>query len=475
MKQDFIAYDNLRVSPYKFKRIYKVRIANNVNEHAKLTLTGIVDDSIGTGFTEETDEERVIKVYYEKDKQNFVLFNGIVTSIKTDIDNYVYSVSIEAESLTYLMDIHKQYRDFQNTKMTTHELIKEVMKSYPKAVYDINIPNEPIGQYILQYEETDYEFLKRIVSKYHMGIISAMELDDIHIHFGTPEIPVEPSLKINNYAISKAVEEFNDIKENDSKNILETDFITYKIRTDEIFNVGENFNIKGQKFYVKKVSFNMKEAVLSNIYELRPKGGLIQKRLFNKKLIGISLVGYIVDVQRDRVKVKFQDIDSVSEAEYWFPYSTVAASPDGGGWYCMPEVGERVRMNCPTKDESEVYVVNDIDSNKGNGGENDRMSNPDNKSLQASGQEVKFTPDGVNIVSSGGQSEVNLNKDGTLEITGHKDVNIACAQMLSLRADNEMTISAQEGIDFKCESGSSLVISSGDEISIKGTRVANNG
>lgn len=473
MKEDFIAYDNLRVYPYNITHITEVKIENDVNEHAKLTLSGIVDDSTALSCVEETDEETIITVYYEKDDDTFVLFNGLVTNIKTNVDNYVYNISVEAESLTYLMDINKVKRDFQNTSMTTHELIDEVMKSYKGAVYDINIPNEPIGQYILQYNETDYEFLKRIVSKYHMGVISAMELENIHVYFGTPEISVNPSLEINNYTISKAVEEFNDIKANDYEEAAETDFITYKIRTDEIFNVGESFQINGQKFYVKKVSFDMKESSFNNIYELRPKGGLIQKHLYDMNLIGISVSGSIAEVQRDRVKVNLDDIDSISGASYWFPYSTVAASPDGGGWYCMPEIGERIRMNCPTKDESEAYVVNAIEGSDGSGDE--RMSNPDNKSLQASGQEVNFTPSGVNLSCCGGQASMNLNKDGTIDISGQSSITISCGSNLSLRSEAEINISAQSGIKINCDSGSSVELTEGDEVMIKGTKCRNNG
>jgi phage baseplate assembly protein gpV len=117
-------------------------------------------------------------------------------------------------------------------------------------------------------------------------------------------------------------------------------------------------------------------------------------------VVGISINGSILEVQRDKVKVQLEISSNTDiSTSYWFQYATVAASPDGGGWYCMPEVGEKIRLNCPTKDESKAFVVNAIGTNKGKSGaeaENDRMSNPDNKSLQtSSGQEVKFTPNSV--------------------------------------------------------------------------------
>lgn len=480
MKEDFISYDNLRISTYDCKYIQDMKIENDINNHAILNITGILDDEMKDSYVQDTDEETPIEVFYEKEGAHFSLFNGIVTKIKVNVVNYVYTISIEAKSLDYKMDIQKIKRDFQNVNMTTHELINEVMKAYPSAKYDMNIVDEPIGEFILQYDETDYEFLKRIVSRYHESLISAIEFQDIHLFLGTPEIQIEPKTEIINYTISKAIDEYNDVKSNDVENVLETDFVTYKIRTQEILNLGENFNFIGNQFYVKKVVYTMDEGKLENIYELRARGGLRSKRLYNMNVIGISINGSILEVTRDRVKVNLEISNNLNKSEaYWFPYATVAASPDGGGWYCMPEVGEKIRLDCPTKDESKAFAVNAIDSHEAKSGaeaENDRMSNPDNKSLKTdAGKEVKFTPNGILIECDGGQASMNLNKDGTIDVVGQKNINIACAQKLSLRAENEMTISATQSVDILCEAGSSVILTDGDEILVSGTRVQNNG
>lgn len=480
MAEEFISYENLRIYPYEFQHIKDLKIENEINNHGILKVTGIIDDSLKDDYVLSTDEDTPIKVYYQKGDESISLFNGIVTKIRVNVIQEVYVMSIEAKSFTYMLDMYKEKRDFQNINMTTHELISEVMSSYKGAVYDTNIPNEPIGKFVLQYNETDYEFLKRIVSIYHQSIISDIKNDGIHLYLGIPDISIEPKKKIFNYTISKNIKEYNDVKNNDMPEILETDFIMYTIKTLEVFNTGEYFDFKGHDLYIKKSIYEIDEGNLKNIYELSPKGGIRSRRLYNMNVIGISINGSILKVQRDRVKVKLEISEEIdASTAYWFPYATVASSPDGGGWYCMPEVGERIRLNCPTKDESKAFIVNSIGTNKGKTGaeaENDRMSNPDIKSLKAdSGQEVKFTPNGVNITSSGGKASVNLNNDGTVEITGQQNVNISCAQSLSLRAEEEMTICAKKSVDIQCESGSSLVMSEGDEILATGTRVANNG
>ena len=44
----------------------------------------------------------------------------------------------------------------------------------------------------------------------------------------------------------------------------------------------------------------------------------------------------------------------------WFPYSTVYSSPDGTGWYCMPEVGDAIRLYFPDNEEKNAYAISSV-------------------------------------------------------------------------------------------------------------------
>ncbi|MEW8956319.1 phage baseplate assembly protein V, partial [Clostridium sp.] len=375
-----------------------------------------------------------------------------------------------------IMDIYERRRAFQNPNMTSHQLINKVMGEYKNIKYKINVPNEPIGEFILQYNETDWEFLKRFLSRYNEGIMVSMQSGKPKVFFGPPEIEVKSKNHIKNYTVYKDLNRYNDMKNNYKKAIKDTDFITYRVKMNEIFNVGENLSHIGRKFYIKSLIYELKDSRLEAIYDLSPRGGLTEKRLYNSKVIGISINGSILGVNRDKVKVKLE-IDNSSDNSYWFPYSTVAASPDGGGWYCMPEIGEKVRIYCPTKEEKKAIAISAIGShNPKSKGKNDRMSNPSIKSLKTdSGQEVKFTPTGVLIECNGGNAKIELNKNGSVNVIGQKNINIACAEELSLRAENELSILGQKSIDILCESGSSLIMDESEEITFTGTRVHNNG
>ena len=57
------------------------------------------------------------------------------------------------------------------------------------------------------------------------------------------------------------------------------------------------------------------------------------------------------------------DSNTRTAGQYWFPYSTVAGSSDGSGWYCMPEAGERIRIYFPEGDEGKAYAISALSGN----------------------------------------------------------------------------------------------------------------
>lgn len=52
--------------------------------------------------------------------------------------------------------------------------------------------------------------------------------------------------------------------------------------------------------------------------------------------------------------------DAKRGAGKWFPFSTVYSSPDGSGWYCMPEPGDEIRLYFPTEQEKHGYVISAV-------------------------------------------------------------------------------------------------------------------
>ena len=64
-------------------------------------------------------------------------------------------------------------------------------------------------------------------------------------------------------------------------------------------------------------------------------------------------------VRADVVRVSLRT-DARKETGKWFSFSTVYSSPDGSGWYCMPEPGDEIRLYFPTEQEKHGYVISAV-------------------------------------------------------------------------------------------------------------------
>ncbi|BCZ45182.1 hypothetical protein psyc5s11_12490 [Clostridium gelidum] len=471
-----INYEKIRVNGYNLESIKSLKIETNINEHAVLKLTGILKNESKDKDVNLTTDNKTIEVYYVENEST-TLFNGVVTKIEINVELDIYTLNIEAKSMSYLMDIKLKSKSFQNTSMTTHNLVSSIMQNYSGSNYILNIPDEEVKELLIQYEETDWEFLKRIASKYNQGLFPTMDGKAIQFIMEVPEQPKELKSENINYKIYKNLDNYNYMLQNYLQDASEVDYMTYEIENYEILKLGENIQFQGQAFYVYEGIYEIKNGILTNTYKLRVKNGLRQKRIFNTKVIGSSIDGKIIQVQSDLVRIHLEIDETQDEGTaYWFKFSTMSASTDGSGWYCMPEIGDSVRAYFPTKDEDESFAVSAVSGYEQGAGEaEDRMGNPDDKYLRtANDKQVKLTPNGIFISCDSGQAEMSLTSDGTLSITSQNNININATENIKIEAQKSFLVSAKQGVNFACDKGGGLVFDNSGQIQEKGTQVNNN-
>lgn len=476
-KVEAISYKDIRVKGYNLQSITELKIENMVNEHGTLELTGILRSGEEDKDIHLTGENKKIEVfYYEKDKP-ITLFYGIVTHIEVEMEDKVYTLKINAKSMSYLMDIKKKSKSFQNLSTTSHEVIKTIMGGYTNSNYILNIPNTPIKELLIQYEETDWEFIKRIGSKYNQGIFQSNHSKGIQYVIGVPNEGKKINTDVIQYEVFKDLESYYYMKKNYLQDAKEEQFITYKIYSYQVLKIGDTVSFLGQNFHVYNIIYEIKDSILQNTYNLRVKNGLKQKTIFNTNIIGSSINGKIIGVSEDKVKVHLEIDSSQNQGgAYFFKYSTMSASTDGSGWYCMPEIGDSVRVYFPTKNEGDSFAVSAVSSyEKASGGGEDRMSSPDNKYLRtAHDKQVKLTPGGIFISCDSGQADMSLTNDGTLSIISQNNVDVNAGENIKIEAQKNFFISAKKGVNLKCDKNGGLDFDEEGQIREMGTKVNNN-
>ena len=184
------------------------------------------------------------------------------------------------------------------------------------------------------------------------------------------------------------------------------------------------------------------------------------------------------------------DTGNGGDSNYWFPFSTVASSSDGSGWYCMPEKGESVRVYFPTRNEKEGYVITSIkahepQSSSSSGGSSgssgeastgsvDPMGDPSVRNIQTEqNNQVQFKEDGVYIMAGAGNGSIILKNDGNVVLDALQDIKISAGEMLTIIAKNELNLKSQTKIQVISDSGADMEVKQG-EIQLHGMMIVEN-
>lgn len=459
-------YADIVVSNYDFNKIIDMQITRKLNEHAKLYLKGMVNYGIGDKYVEETNENSFIKISLkEEDGSSNSIFQGVITNISISVDNDVRMLEIEALSKTFLMDLKKKKRSFQNENQSYISIINSINSNNNASVNDNATNGAVIDKFLVQYEETDWEFIKRLASHFNAALIPECQLDNIKYSIGKSGYAASHSLDEFNYSINKELGEFRAKSGSGINGIDEMDLITYEIVTNKVLNLTDSVTFKGKNLYVYEAEIEMHNSVVSNKYKLRDGNGLKVNKIYNNKVVGASLKGTILDTKNDIVKVNLEIDGGENSGSRWFPYSTVFSSEDGSGWYCMPENGDAVRLYFPDNVEKNAYVISSVNLKSSN---SQKRSDPSVKSLSTKyGKQLVMEPGAVSLIGGGGNL-VKMTDDGGIQIVSGNKIVLDAQDDIEIKGKAKVSINGDSGVDL---TQNSVKLSINDDVTMSGGKV----
>ncbi|WP_252248255.1 phage late control D family protein [Clostridium sp. ZBS20] len=299
-------------SPYKLLHVEDIEIKYVPNEHGKLYLKCLLDDSINFKYSIEASTKDEITVYEEKEDENnnlevdinnvdisksVVIFNGIVENIKTTNKDGLYYIEIEGISKSSELDIQEKSRSFQNVNMTYDELIGTILKDYSGYGFTQCIgEGQAIEKPIFQYKETDWNFLKRISSELKSEIYcDIIDLNNT-LYFGTNSGKNYELQDDISYKACKDLKTFYKAGGYDL-GFHDTDYFYYEIKSREKCSIGDNIYFKQKDVYVSDYEAYKYQDEIIYKYKLRRKNGVWQTKIYNSLLCGASLEGKVLAVE----------------------------------------------------------------------------------------------------------------------------------------------------------------------------------
>ena len=358
-----ILLSDLRLDPYEIKRILEVRITQEVNEHATLYCRGLLAEDIGLSYIEQNAKGKNISLIVLGHSRNeAVLYSGIIKEIEVKVIEGVYHLEVHAISYSSLLDVKQRSRSFQDKKMTYTQLLEKITAAYSgAAVIDMVSGGKPINQFLVQHLETDWGLIKRIAATdFNTGLVCDPRFDTPKYYFGIPRVQLI-ELDCFNYSVKKDFQKFKTLSENGVKQLTEHDFICYEVETASLLNIGDRVKFQGKQLQVAALKRMSRQELFLNQYVLMPTRGFSQPECLHQQIVGCSFGARVIAVNNDTIKVHL-DIDEaqdVATASY-LKYSTIYSSPDGSGWYCMPEIGDRVRVHFPDGNDDHAYAISSV-------------------------------------------------------------------------------------------------------------------
>ena len=386
----------------------------NINEHQKLEIQLEMDDEQRKNLERIIEKEDVgIEIELantDKDVKRKV-FSGIVDYFEIlDYGSYGCRILMKAFSKSVFFDRknEKKYRVFQDRNLMFSDIIDEINKDYADKKLEIkysDIAKKQIGSLIVQFDETDWEFLVRLASQLKTGMFV---IEQGIILFGMVEMG----------EIKKENKYFSDYSlVRDYKNLY------YKVQSNKVINLGDTVSISenageiegnnekasGNKgnFSVLKTRIFLKGFILKSEFLATDMDSYHIFKKYNEKIKGCRIEANVERVFEDggiaKMEVRFAEglkkivqersNDESNDKAYddygikRFPLSyQTFYSQTNTGFFCTPEVNDTVEVYFPNEDESFAKVSWAV-NNKGNG----RFSDYEKRNFHINGSDFNLT------------------------------------------------------------------------------------
>ena len=386
----------------------------NINEHQKLEIQLEMDDEQRKNLERIIEKEDVgIEIELanvDKDIKRKI-FSGIVDYFEIlDYGSYGFKILMRAFSKSVLFDRknQKKYRVFQDRNLIFSDIIDEINKDYADKKLEIkysDIAKKQIGSLIVQFDETDWEFLVRLASQLKTGMFV---IEQGIILFGIVEMG---EIKKEN----KYFSDYSLIR--DYKNLY------YKVQSNKVINLGDTVSISenavenegndkdssGNKgnFSVLKTRIFLKDFILKSEFLATDMSSYHIFRKYNEKIKGCRIEANVERVFEDggiaKMEVRFAEglkkivqersneesndkaYDDYGIKRFPLSYQTFY-SQTNTGFFCTPEVNDTVEVYFPNEDEQFAKVSWAI-NNKGNG----RFSDYTKRNFQVNQSDFNFS------------------------------------------------------------------------------------
>lgn len=379
------------------------------------------------------------------------LFSGYPEKVEIKEERGYRIADIQAVSGTILLDQKKSNRVFQKKAQTYMGIANTITADTEHSACILPGSDMQTGGTLIQYQETDWNFLKRMASQLGLPLVPDISYYYPRFYLGLPEgekkelgeiLSCDMCFDGRYYAVS-------------GKCLVDReDFICYDVVTRTSLSLGDRVTYEGRELLVSRKKTELAGGEVIFTYRLAGNGYTWVPWEDNPDYTGMSFVGSIVGTQGEQVEVAF-DIDKTAAGgnRYGFAPAT------GNLMYCMPQKGTKISLYIGNGDEAQGIATGCI---RTNGSTCEGTGSPEKKSFRSEhGKGMDLYPQRMGLdggetgkITFEDETGTTIESNGGLVLMAKEGIRLESMTGIAMQGMSDIMALYAEGASSLCVNGS---------------------
>ena len=379
------------------------------------------------------------------------LFCGYQEKVEIKEEGRYRIADVQAVSGTILLDQKKCNRVFQKKAQTYMGIANTITADTEHSACILPGSDMQTGGTLIQYQETDWNFLKRMASQLGLPLVPDISYYYPRFYLGLPEgekkelgeiLSCDMCFDGRYYAVS-------------GKCLVDReDFICYDVVTRTSLSLGDRVTYEGRELLVSRKKTELAGGEVIFTYRLAGNGYTWVPWEDNPDYTGMSFVGSIVGTQGEQVEVAF-DIDKTAAGgnRYGFAPAT------GNLMYCMPQKGTKTSLYIGNGDEAQGIATGCI---RTNGSTCEGTGSPEKKSFRSEhGKGMDLYPQRMGLdggetgkITFEDETGTTIESNGGLVLMAKEGIRLESMTGIAMQGMSDIMALYAEGASSLCVNGS---------------------
>lgn len=364
------------------------------------------------------------------------LFSGYPEKIRIFRTGGYQEAELTVMSGTVLYDRRERSRVFQKPGQSYGEIVRRMAGETENGACILTVPDRKSGEPFFQYQETDWEFAKRVAGRLGLPLVADSGFHYPRFYIGVRNGEMKEIPAGSSRTLSFDGERFYRMK-GQGLDVVREDFFCYHITTWAKLELGERVRMDGRELAVNRKEMMLQDGEVTFRYRLagRSYGSTGPKE--NTDMIGISLPGKVTETTGQTCRLEL-DLEPGQPEGYAYPF----APETGNMMYCMPQKGTRVSLKLGSGTGADAMVSACI---RTNGAECEGTSQPSQKSFHTEyGRGMELYPGQLGLTGGG---------TGKLLLEDAAGASLTTAGNLIAYAKGSIVLESGKRIDMETLSG----------------------